>query len=156
MVMPTTRFLTVILGIPFNKKGQVLLSQRHAPQMPTIHHKWQLIGGGVEFGEQPEQALAREFQEELQLGIKILSPYPIIRTSTWSSTQLHNDLDTHATLIAYIVEVDPGQPNWSNDPETADVRWWSFAEVSNLDMLPHTIETISEAVELYKKLGVGI
>lgn len=146
-------FITVVLGVPLNDRGEILLSQRHAPHAPAVHHKWQLIGGGVEFGEQPEQALAREFQEETQLSLEILSPQPIVKTSIWKSSLIPGSIDTHATLLAYVVKVHPEQPDWSNDPETADARWWSFDEISKLDVLPHTLETISEAIELYKRLG---
>lgn len=53
-----------------NDKGQFLLALRdNKPGIPFPNH-WDLIGGHVEVGETPEQALVREFKEELDLDLK--------------------------------------------------------------------------------------
>ena len=53
-----------------NDKGQFLLALRdNKPGIPFPNH-WDLIGGHVENGETPDQALAREFKEELDLELK--------------------------------------------------------------------------------------
>lgn len=142
------RFITVVLGVPIRADGRILLSQRHAPQTPPVHHKWQLIGGGVEFGETPEQTLAREFEEEAQLGVQVLFPHPVVKTSVWTSQQLHTEYETHATLLAYLVRANSDTPNWSNDSETADMRWFTLEEIKAIDVLPHTFEILTEAVSL--------
>jgi len=150
--MSSAKFITVVLGVPVRADGKVLLSQRHAPQVPAVHHKWQVIGGGVEFGETPEQTLAREFQEETQLSVEILSPHPIVKTSVWTARQLEEEHSTHATLITYLIKVHPELPNWSSDPETADMQWFGLDEIAMLDTLPLTVEFVSEAIELFNTL----
>jgi 8-oxo-dGTP pyrophosphatase MutT (NUDIX family) len=144
----TQRFLTVVTGIPVNKRGQFLLSQRHAPQNPYTHHKWQLIGGGMEFGETPEQTLSREFEEETQLPVQILFPHPIVKMNVWRSTETAADHDLQVNLLAYIIHVGDGVPNFSQDKETADVRWFSLAEALTLDVLPQTHEFLLAAQDL--------
>jgi len=53
-----------------NDKGQFLLALRdNKPGIPFPNH-WDLIGGHVENGETPDQALVREFKEELDLDLK--------------------------------------------------------------------------------------
>ena len=53
-----------------NDKGQFLLALRdNKPGIPFPNH-WDLIGGHVENGETPDQALVREFKEELDLELK--------------------------------------------------------------------------------------
>jgi len=53
-----------------NKKGEFLLYLRdNKPGIPFPDH-WDLIGGHVEEGETPEEALVREFKEELDLDLK--------------------------------------------------------------------------------------
>lgn len=146
------RFITVVLGVPSRSDGRVLLSQRHAPESPQVHHKWQLIGGGVEFGEHAEEALVREFQEETMLQAEILFPYPIVKTSVWTSSQLNSEYSTHATLLTYIIRLNDDKPNWINDPETADARWFTLEEISQLDALPHTLEIVIEALSLVDHL----
>jgi ADP-ribose pyrophosphatase len=53
-----------------NDKGEFLLYLRdNKPGIPFPDH-WDLIGGHVEDGETPEEALVREFKEELDLDLK--------------------------------------------------------------------------------------
>lgn len=61
--MPKTKVCLIIK----NKKGEFLLQLRD--EDPEIG-KWVLFGGGVEDGESPEAALAREIKEELGYQIK--------------------------------------------------------------------------------------
>lgn len=53
-----------------NDKGEFLLYLRDGkPGIPFPHH-WDLIGGHVEEGETPEEALVREVKEELDYDLK--------------------------------------------------------------------------------------
>jgi 8-oxo-dGTP diphosphatase len=53
-----------------NDKGELLLYLRdNKPGIPFPLH-WDLIGGHIEKGETPEEALKREFREELNLELK--------------------------------------------------------------------------------------
>lgn len=53
-----------------NDKGEFLLYLRdNKPTIPFPDH-WDLIGGHVEEGETPEQALVREVKEELGIDLK--------------------------------------------------------------------------------------
>ncbi len=61
--MPKTKVCLIVK----NKKGEFLLQLRD--EDPEIG-KWVLFGGGVEDGESPEAALAREIKEELGYQIK--------------------------------------------------------------------------------------
>jgi 8-oxo-dGTP diphosphatase len=53
-----------------NDKGEILLYLRdNKPGIPFPNH-WDLIGGHMEEGETPEQALIREVKEELDIDLK--------------------------------------------------------------------------------------
>jgi 8-oxo-dGTP diphosphatase len=53
-----------------NDKGEFLLALRdNKPGIPYPNH-WDLIGGHVEEGETPEEALVREVKEELDIELK--------------------------------------------------------------------------------------
>jgi 8-oxo-dGTP diphosphatase len=53
-----------------NDKGEFLLALRdNKPGIPFPNH-WDLIGGHVDEGETPEQALIREVKEELNIDLK--------------------------------------------------------------------------------------
>ena len=58
-----------------NDNGEFLLYLRdNKPDIPFPNH-WDLIGGHVEEGETPEQALVREVKEELDIDLKDYSFY---------------------------------------------------------------------------------
>src|SRR3954447_17419 len=54
--------LQVVAAI-IEREGRILVGQRTAKQSHPL--KWEFPGGKVERGESPEQALARELEEEL-------------------------------------------------------------------------------------------
>ncbi len=131
-----------VVGLAVNDKGQVLLTQRHQPQDPLVHECWQLPGGGMEFGESPEQTLAREIQEELGVSVRILYPHPIAKTSIFATK-----VPFHVTLLCYLVSIDNQTPIL-NDPETAAWKWMTLDEAAKLHSLPLTMEFIQEATAL--------
>jgi 8-oxo-dGTP diphosphatase len=58
-----------------NDNGEFLLYLRdNKPDIPFPNH-WDLIGGHIEEGESPEQALVREVKEELDIDLKDYSFY---------------------------------------------------------------------------------
>ena len=58
-----------------NNKGEFLLYLRDNKSGIPFPDHWDLIGGHVEEGETPEEALVREFKEELGLDLKEYSFY---------------------------------------------------------------------------------
>jgi 8-oxo-dGTP diphosphatase len=52
-----------VVAAIIEREGKILIGQRKAEQSHPL--KWEFPGGKVEAGETPEQALARELEEEL-------------------------------------------------------------------------------------------
>jgi 8-oxo-dGTP diphosphatase len=63
---PALRFVAAALII---RGGEVLICQRRPDQPMAL--QWEFPGGKIEAGESPEQALARELDEELGITAKI-------------------------------------------------------------------------------------
>ena len=59
----------VVAAAVIERNGRVMICQRR----PGVHNalKWEFPGGKLEMGESPEQALARELREELDLGVEV-------------------------------------------------------------------------------------
>lgn len=141
--MHDKKMVTCVMGLAVNSKGQYLLTQRNQPKDPEVHGKWQIPGGGMEFGETPEQTLSREMQEELNVSVRILFPYPIAQTSVWNMTSSH----THVTLLAYLVSIDDQEPK-IGDPETLAWKWCTIQEAHELDFLKLTLGMLDEAEKI--------
>ncbi|HBD01967.1 MAG: mutator MutT protein, 7,8-dihydro-8-oxoguanine triphosphatase [Microgenomates group bacterium GW2011_GWC1_46_16] len=148
------QIVVAALGLPVSQDGQkVLLTQRHAPGNPSWHHKWQLAGGAVDFGETMEEAVIREVYEELHVHAKIIHPHPIVKTSIWFADESDEKKDTQVILIAYLVDIGEQVPDLSHDPdwETSNWGWFTLSEAQKLDCLPLTLPAVEEAFQLLEK-----
>lgn len=70
--MKNVRFHITVKGIVV-LDNQILLLKRIRPSSDGLGY-WELPGGGLEYGETPNQALIRELKEETGLDIIILKP----------------------------------------------------------------------------------
>lgn len=71
---PALRFVAAALIV---RQGEVLIGQRRPDQPMAL--QWEFPGGKIETGESPEQALARELNEELGIQASIGAPVTHIR-----------------------------------------------------------------------------
>ncbi len=109
----------VVIAIVVNKAHQILLSRRQAHQHQA--GKWEFPGGKIKPGETPQQALARELQEEL--GIAPLASQPLIRVE-------HTYPDCHVSLNVQEVSDYSGE---AVALEGQEIRWHSLEMLANLD-----------------------
>lgn len=140
-----------VLGLAINKQKQFFLTRREAPGRPEWHNMWQTPGGGLEFGESPEETLKREMMEELQVKVDIIHPQPIVKTSIWYKDETDMKQDTQIVLIIYLVDIKNQTPNFSGDDETNGGDWYDYDQISNLETLPLTDEIMEEAQKICKK-----
>jgi 8-oxo-dGTP diphosphatase len=71
---PALRFVVAALIV---RDGEVLIGQRRPDQPMAL--KWEFPGGKIEAGEGPEEALARELDEELGIRATIGPPVTRVR-----------------------------------------------------------------------------
>lgn len=142
-----------VIGLAVRSDGSFLLTQRNQPKVPIWHHKWNIPGGGIEWGETPEEALKREFMEELGVVPIILYPHPIPVTALWYGKDTGYDTDAHILLLAYKVDIGEQVVDITQDleNETSDVRWFTVSELDALDTLPQTKETVRAILSLVDK-----
>ena len=60
--------LIVVAGVAL-REARVMICRRRADSSNGL--KWEFPGGKVEPGESPEEALARELEEELDIGVRV-------------------------------------------------------------------------------------
>jgi mutator protein MutT len=84
------------------KKDEKTLLLRRANGRPTILGKYELPGGKLEYGEQPEDALARYLQSEANITIQTAQLFDVL---TYVD---HDDRDTQYVFILYLVSLAAG------------------------------------------------
>lgn len=116
------------------RDGLVLLVHRH-PLRTWYPDCWDLVGGHVEAGESPHEAVIRECFEEL--GVHVHDPLPIPMT--------FNDptLDVHAFLVTRW----HGEPVNAAPEEHDDLRWFGRTDLAGLKLAdPAALPSILSAV----------
>jgi len=119
------------------KNGRFLLQHR-ADTVKRWPGYWSSFGGGIEPGENAEEALHREIREEL--GYAVRTPQfvffqPIeqggkhIFIEEWGGTERHR-LDTK---------------------ESIDHRWFTLKEARTIKIIPHDLEALEKITEFLQR-----
>lgn len=135
------RIAPVIIAA-IKKDNRFLLTKRvHLdPEDRKLYHgAWQLPGGGMNFGETPEQALHREILEEVGIKIKITKLVPKIYTEVRNYWQ--------GLFIVYICELIDDENKIRLNDEASEYGWFTLKESKKLKTLPRTTEMINDALQ---------
>ena len=125
--------------------GRVLLTM--IPQGYWAAGQWHLPGGGVDFGETPEQGLMREIYEETSQRAELIGLRGVSsRHDTDSVTPDGRPSDFHGINIIWDAEVTEEAPLEIRDigGSTSDLRWF---DPSRIPALPKT-PTVEAALRL--------
>ena len=109
---------TVVKIVLRNKQGEFLLNlrDRDHPENPSF---WALLGGGVDEGETPEQALIREIKEEISFDLKEFK-------------KIHEeDVPGVGKRIFYFSEIDVNISDLKLG-EGEDLKFFSYEEIEKL------------------------
>ena len=118
------------------RDGFVLLVHRH-PSRQRYPDCWDLVGGHVESGELPHQAVGRECLEEL--GVHVHDPVPIPMTVSDPALDMH----------AFLVTRWDGEPVNAAPEEHDDLRWYPPSDLAGLKLAnPAGLSSILSAVQV--------
>lgn len=117
-------------AIIHNNKGEVLLGLR-GPKARDQHYKWELMGGLLEFGETPEQAVEREILEEGDIKVKAVD---VIGTNM----HLSDDKTESWVGMTWLCEFISGTPKVTEFDRVIDHKWLTLTDALKEDLTPMT------------------
>ena len=93
---------------------------------------WEFVGGKVEAGETPQEALIRECREEIDVLLSVGDVFMDV-------THKYPDLEVHLTL--FHATVASGEPKRL---EHNDIRWITPQEIPDYDFCPADVEILQK------------
>ena len=124
---PITR--VAAYGLIFNPCRQLLFCRLSA-KVPWVQGKWTLPGGGIEFGETPQDTLVREVHEESGLIVEPLNLAGVDSYVTENQTQIF-----HNIRIVFHTRLITGELQIEQDGSTDLCQWFSPADADRLPMV---------------------
>ncbi len=127
---PDSFFRVSIKGLCY-KDGKILLLK----ESPRLSGKWELPGGGLNFGEDIHIGLKREIEEETGLAVKSISEKPIY-VWTWRFDN-KRDMDWYySCVIAYRVEFE--NFDFTPSEECEEIGFFAKEELGTIELCQQT------------------
>jgi 8-oxo-dGTP diphosphatase len=111
----------------FVKDGKIMLVKEPV----ALSGKWELPGGGLDFGEDIYAALKREFMEEMGLEVRNIDKRPLY-IWTWKYNNRRNMDWYYSLVVTYKVELT--NLNFKKTEECEDIGFFSKEELQTLDL----------------------
>ncbi len=108
---------------------------RHVPPL------WWLPGGGIDFGEAPEDTLLREFREETGLDVE----NPRLREVTSDVRRRDNGDKIHTVRIIYSVDLAGGELHHEVHGTTDHAAWFNLRDLETLNVADYARAAIASA-----------
>lgn len=117
-----------IKGIVIDDEGRILLSRED-------NGNWEMLGGGLDHGEDPRACLKREIAEETGLVVTWISDAP--------KYFLTSKRDGHDTYMANVIyEIKVADLDFTPSEECQELRFFSAQEIAKLEVFPNVRELL--------------
>lgn len=121
---PDSFYRTVVKAL-YVKDGKILFVK----EAPHLADKWELPGGGLDFGENPGEGLIREIKEELNLDVTSVSNHP---TYVWLNRfEGCRDMDWYySVVLAY--RIDLANLDFTPNADMLEIKFFSADELREM------------------------
>lgn len=110
---------------------------RNEPECVEAHMKWEFPGGKVDFGETPEESVAREILEETGVKVKVVKMIPWVGTSYWEYAWGVQQTLCFVYLCDFV-----SQTKVEKDHHVEKIEWKKIEDIAKLETLPGTKEVL--------------
>lgn len=111
----------VVAAMIVDDEGRVLIAER--PEGKFMAGWWEFPGGKLEFGEQPEEGLAREVREELGIEIAVGDPFHVVNVARTPETAVLVVFYWCRWVAGEIELIDAGDVAWVRADEFDGIRF---------------------------------
>jgi 8-oxo-dGTP pyrophosphatase MutT (NUDIX family) len=125
-------------GLCRDPDGRVLLV-RAAPYL-SVAGRWFLPGGGIDHGEDPVDALRREFAEETGLDVEVGA----LRGVLSDVFTIPNGTVLHTVRIVYGIDSYRGELRDEADGSSDAARWLGPDQIRELPLAPYVERALTE------------
>jgi 8-oxo-dGTP diphosphatase len=115
-------FRVSVKGIAIDGTGRFLLAKE-------ANGMWEILGGGLDHGEDPVAALRREVEEEIGIEITYVSPSP-----KYFTTAKRLGHDTYIANVIY--EIKLKNMEFTQSDECTELRFFNVEEARKIDLFP--------------------
>jgi len=124
-------------------KNKVLIVRRSSKE-GFFAGFYELPGGKLNFGENPGDALRREFLEEVNLNVKVTRPYRVF-------SYMSGDGNKCTVDISHILELADDVSNIKLSDAHDDLKWVTIEEIDKIKMSDEMKTNIVEGFKNLKK-----
>ncbi len=129
------KIVKVVAALIWDGDRKRFLACRRPPHK-TRGLLWEFVGGKVEKGETPEDALVRECEEELAIKVRVNDVFADL-------THEYPDMTVRLTL--FNCEIESGEPQLL---EHAEIKWMTPAETDDYEFCPADEDILKKLKEL--------
>lgn len=138
--------IPIVVALITDESGKALIARRNDSALIGGHDKWELIGGKIEFGEDPESAIIREVKEESGLDVSVTGLGASIISRIWDKA----DGQHQVFLIPYHCKVTGGELHTERfDDKISELRFIAKDEIDQFEYIgPREKELVDMAFDL--------
>ncbi len=136
--MSQSKTINVVVLALIKKDDRYLFTLRSDGDS-VLNGRWQIPGGGLEFGETVLDCLHREVAEELGTKISVIHPHPIIDSDVRDNWQ--------GVFLTYLSKLQDGETITLNE-EASEFKWFTLEELIKANPLRGCIEAVISAEKI--------
>ncbi|MBB6216257.1 8-oxo-dGTP diphosphatase [Anaerosolibacter carboniphilus] len=124
----------IVTAALIRKENKILIAQRYVKTDHSL--KWEFPGGKLESGETPEECLAREIKEELNLKIEVKDIFKVV---------YHEYPEKKILLLCYLCNDLGGQ---AEALDCNDFRWINIDALNQFDFVEADVPIVQKIKRL--------